>query len=738
MSQSIITLAFEQYKAQQEALSQPIELNEFVFAYIPQQDPNVAIDRHEGLPDEELIVFTHAVTQTGYVNGNAVVYSLTMGTEVGDFEFNWMGLRNKASGVIAAISHLPTIVKTKTIIGEQDGNAMTRSIMMNYSNAQRLTGIHVDASTWQIDYTARLFGIDERERLANLDHYGDAAFLTTGFKVVKVGEQYHVTQGQGYVGGLRCSLAADFVMASVLPSSFIYVDASWQGTITSQWQTVFNITASTSQLTDYRDANGVQHYVANIAQIKANGEVIDTRYLGGTPAFERVDNAASDADVDQGLSVNKHIKLPQLWRSLNKLMSGHKNETNPHSQYERVDNAASDADVDQGSIANKHLKLPQLWRSLNKLMSGHKNETNPHSQYERVDNAASDADVDQGSTANKHLKLPQLWRSLNKLMNGHKNEVNPHAQYLLKTEKASLTTNDGYGNANVTFNHRYGVSDIEGSAGRITCATDNPSAQMNFQLADGVAEGQTRSLIDIFLMKLSGVYFKKNIFAPNILEKKYTQFAPWDSTRIYKTGEVCTVEVGGEVLQMQMYAGPNMTCTNKNPADESNRHEKWPDPSKPFWWIPYTGTEVGTPFWWLSETPPESAIMEVNANLPTVIYWRLARRYPELTSVVNGIEVINTGEIRGEFLRVLDQGRGVDVGRKVNTLQADAMQGHKHSLNELVVHRGNKGAFGYDKDQAGTSKELIGSPISDGVNGTPRTSFETRPRNIARAMAIAI
>lgn len=57
--------------------------------------------------------------------------------------------------------------------------------------------------------------------------------------------------------------------------------------------------------------------------------------------------------------------------------------------------------------------------------------------------------------------------------------------------------------------------------------------------------------------------------------------------------------------------------------------------------------------------------MEINVDLPIAVYWRLARRYPDL---VNG-SVINTGEIRGEFLRVLDQGRGVDVNRQINTYQ---------------------------------------------------------------------
>ena len=370
MSQTIITLAFEEYKAQQEALLQPVDLNEFVLANVPDQDPTLAIDREEGLPKESEIVFVHAVTQKGYVNGNAVVYSLTMDTEVGDFDFNWIGLRNKATGVIAAISHLPSISKSKTIIGVQDGNAITRSIMMSYSNAKNLTGIHVDASTWQIDFTARLLGIDERERLANVDHYGLAAFLAEGFKVVKVGESYQASAGVGYLGGLRCEQANAITLKDAVASRAIYLDASFQGELTSRWNTVHKLTVSKSLLKDYIDESGFTHYVTKIADIDAKGKVLDTRFLGGTPSFERIDNAANNSEIDATSSAVKHIKLPQLWRAFSNAHTAHKNEANPHTQYERIDNPASNSDIDATSSAVKHIKLPQLWRAIsNKLLA---------------------------------------------------------------------------------------------------------------------------------------------------------------------------------------------------------------------------------------------------------------------------------------------------------------------------------------------------------------------------------
>ncbi|MCG7499381.1 phage tail protein [Vibrio sp. Of7-15] len=281
MAQSIITLAFETYKAQQEALATSVELNEFVLALVPNQTPNAPIDRNETVPPSHQIVHVAEVTQTGFVNPNAVVYSLIMDTRVGDFEFNWVGLRNKQSGVLAAILHIPTVSKFKSIPGVQNGNSVTRSILMSYEGAQQATGITVDASTWQIDFTARLFGIDEAERLANADLYGPAAFLSDGFKITKSGSVYRANQGCGYVGGLRCPLEQDVTLSHVTPSTGIYLDASWQGHLTSQWQTVCELKVSATPLTNYVDSDGYPHYVTKVADIDGAGNVIDRRHVEG-------------------------------------------------------------------------------------------------------------------------------------------------------------------------------------------------------------------------------------------------------------------------------------------------------------------------------------------------------------------------------------------------------------------------------------------------------------------------
>ena len=50
----------------------------------------------------------------------------------------------------------------------------------------------------------------------------------------------------------------------------------------------------------------------------------------------------------------------------------------------------------------------------------------------------------------------------------------------------SLTTNDGYGNANITFNHEAGVPEQGGSSYRIETATDNSGAVMSFEMKSSV------------------------------------------------------------------------------------------------------------------------------------------------------------------------------------------------------------------------------------------------------------
>ncbi|EAB2548598.1 phage tail protein [Salmonella enterica] len=277
MSQAVITKVFSEWKAQQAINNQPVTLDEFIFAYIPGLDADKTIDNTETTPAADKIVYRQAVSKSGVVNENSVVYSVTLGADVGDFDFNWIGLANKATGTLAMIIHAPTQRKIKNANGQQ-GNVLVRSMLMEYSGAREATEITTPAETWQIDFTARLAAMDERQRLENIDIFGAAAFFGDGYLVGKSGNQFYVTKGIGYVAGLRTTLAENLNITVTTRPVKVWLDVCWTGTLTSVWGVQSRITVA-DNLADYVQ-NGLQHYVFAVAGIDENGNITDLRPKG--------------------------------------------------------------------------------------------------------------------------------------------------------------------------------------------------------------------------------------------------------------------------------------------------------------------------------------------------------------------------------------------------------------------------------------------------------------------------
>ncbi|HBC2924107.1 TPA: phage tail protein [Escherichia coli O146] len=289
MAKSVITSAFIRLKAQQAAEGTPVVLDEFIFANVPDLNPETPVSPDETLPPEDQIVHRQAVGKTGVVNENAVVYSVTLGAELGDFEFNWVGLVSKATSTLAMIVHAPTQKKIRTHNGNE-GNVLVRSMLMEYSGAKEATGITTPAQTWQIDFTARLAAMDERQRRENVDIYGKATFFDDGW-LVKKGETWTVNKGVGYVEGLRAELTEDTPMTTPAFPSRIWLNVWWTGTLTSEWTTEHEIITADPDVTEERlrktyPRDGIQQYFCAIAEIDEDGNVTDLRPRG-TPEERR-------------------------------------------------------------------------------------------------------------------------------------------------------------------------------------------------------------------------------------------------------------------------------------------------------------------------------------------------------------------------------------------------------------------------------------------------------------------
>ncbi|CTT04771.1 putative variable tail fiber protein [Escherichia coli] len=141
---------------------------------------------------------------------------------------------------------------------------------------------------------------------------------------------------------------------------------------------------------------------------------------------------------------------------------------------------------------------------------------------------------------------------------------------------------------------------------------------------------------------------------------------------------------------------------------------------------------VGVPVPWPSATPPTGWLKCNGAAFSAEEYPELAKAYP-----TNKLP-----DLRGEFIRGWDDGRGVDVGRAILSSQGDAIRNiiGKFGNTQLYPSIYCDGAFGVTVENVSQTLGLTLAPSGAG-NGTVNFSFdaskivpvatENRPRNVA-------
>ncbi|HBA9834704.1 TPA: phage tail protein [Escherichia coli] len=148
---------------------------------------------------------------------------------------------------------------------------------------------------------------------------------------------------------------------------------------------------------------------------------------------------------------------------------------------------------------------------------------------------------------------------------------------------------------------------------------------------------------------------------------------------------------------------------------------------------------VGVPVPWPSATPPTGWLKCNGAAFSAEEYPELAKAYP-----TNKLP-----DLRGEFIRGWDDGRGIDTGRSILSIQGYATEDHAHGLPSRstivtdatinfyfdeswvnsgtdIIKRGNTNDAGLPAPDYGTFKTYKQS-----VAGLGTAASETRPRNIA-------
>ncbi|WP_431482157.1 phage tail-collar fiber domain-containing protein [Pseudomonas solani] len=270
-----ITHAGESLIAQKLGNQQTLVVSRFVLANVPGLDPNANVDRAAAKPPITQVVGTFAVTQRGYVNPNQVVYSLMLGSDIGDFDWNWLGLESE-EGVLVAVTYVPLQQKRKNNLPQQVGNNVTRNFLLAFDGAQALTGITIDSSTWQFDYTARMAGIDERERVNNLELYGQSLFFDQAFANQGMqNNRVRLGAGVAYVAGLRIEQVGVLEIMPPTTSGKLWLDVAMErqlNQVVTTWTVRFG-----GEPIPYKDSLGVQHYTVLLGTVAYDGAYTDYR-----------------------------------------------------------------------------------------------------------------------------------------------------------------------------------------------------------------------------------------------------------------------------------------------------------------------------------------------------------------------------------------------------------------------------------------------------------------------------
>lgn len=154
--------------------------------------------------------------------------------------------------------------------------------------------------------------------------------------------------------------------------------------------------------------------------------------------------------------------------------------------------------------------------------------------------------------------------------------------------------------------------------------------------------------------------------------------------------------------------------------------------------IAFSAYPVGAPIPWPTAVPPSGFLVMNGQSFNPATYPKLALAYS------SGV----LPDLRGESIRGWDNGRGIDAGRTLLSLQMDAFQGFDPvAATAFGNDLGSAGGATYYNGSGGTIPSTIpwdatavapdsksagrGFIAADGVHGIPRVASETRPRNIS-------
>jgi len=146
----ILTTAGKSYIAARALANLGLDIANVVLANVPNLNELSARNANMAKPPNAQIVYDEPYQVDGFIDDNTVAWSIVLDQDMGDFDYNWIGLTTD-DGTLLALDYLPLQRKRTGV-----NNVHTRSFVLNFAAAKSLTRIDMPAESWMFDYSPRL------------------------------------------------------------------------------------------------------------------------------------------------------------------------------------------------------------------------------------------------------------------------------------------------------------------------------------------------------------------------------------------------------------------------------------------------------------------------------------------------------------------------------------------------------------------------------------------------------
>ncbi|HEA19080.1 hypothetical protein LCGC14_2433740 [marine sediment metagenome] len=150
----IMTNAGKGYITARALENKGLDVKELVLANVPNLNESAQRNPNEKMPSALQIVHRRDIDAKGYVDANTVAWAVILEQDVGDFDYNWIGLVTN-DGTLLAVDYLPLQRKRQGV-----NNVHNRSFVLKFAAAAALARITIPAQSWMFDYSPQIDAIN--------------------------------------------------------------------------------------------------------------------------------------------------------------------------------------------------------------------------------------------------------------------------------------------------------------------------------------------------------------------------------------------------------------------------------------------------------------------------------------------------------------------------------------------------------------------------------------------------